>query len=171
MLENLYDDIGSKIKNLAKWIFVGETISAIIVGIVMLTNTKVVDDLLGIIIIVLGTVIAWISSWSFYAFGQLVEDVHDIKNQNSKICNEEKLTIETKEKTKTTISKKTTSSNTSKINSNNTNDFLKTGQEKTQKMLPCPYCGEDLVVMGWDENDLSEKQTCPLCGKEILFNK
>jgi len=39
-------------------------------------------------------------------------------------------------------------------------------KEETQ-VLPCPECGEDLSFMGWD--DLKQKQSCPFCGKEILF--
>ena len=34
---------------------------------------------------------------------------------------------------------------------------------------PCPECGEDLSFMGWDEEELRQKQECPLCGKEIVI--
>ena len=44
-------------------------------------------------------------------------------------------------------------------------------KEEPQPVLPCPNCGEDLDFMGWDENALKERQVCPLCGKDITFNR
>ena len=38
MSQNLYENIGGKIKNWSKWIFIIEAISAIIGGIVLMAN-------------------------------------------------------------------------------------------------------------------------------------
>ena len=80
MLDNLYENIGSKIKNLAKWILIIETIGAIIMGLVLFF----VDDsliLFGLLTLVCGPIVAYIGSWILYAFGELVEDVHAIRNK------------------------------------------------------------------------------------------
>ena len=80
MLDNLYSNIGTKIKNGAKLIFIAEAIAAIIGGICLM------DELLGIIIIFCGPLVAYVSSWLLYAFGELVEDTHAIRK---KICQQE----------------------------------------------------------------------------------
>ena len=87
---------------------------------------------------------------------------------------EEKAIREALEQARREDAKKVISPRTPEISSNNTNDSTKKEhkeKEEPQNILPCPQCGEDLAFMGWDDNDLKEKQTCPLCGKEILFNQ
>ena len=78
MLDNLYENIGSKIKNWAKWIFVIEAIGAVITGLVLLFTD---EDLIlyGLLTLVCGPIVAWVGSWILYAFGELVEDVGRIR--------------------------------------------------------------------------------------------
>ncbi len=80
MLDNLYENIGGKIKNWAKWLFIVEAISAIITGIVLIVND---DDYIthGILTLICGPIVAWVGSWLMYAFGQLVEDVHAMRDK------------------------------------------------------------------------------------------
>ena len=80
MLDNLYENIGGKIKNWAKWIFIFEVIGAIITGLVLLFTD---EDLIlyGLLTLVCGTIVAYIGSWILYAFGQLVEDVHAMRDK------------------------------------------------------------------------------------------
>ena len=78
MFDNLYDNIGAKIKNWAKWIFIIEAISAIIGGIGLMANDAA---FIGFIVLICGPLVAWVSSWLLYAFGELVEDVHAIRNK------------------------------------------------------------------------------------------
>ena len=70
MLNNLYDNIGTKIKNWAIWVFVIEAITAIIGGIVLLIEEAF---LAGIASIILGPLAAWVSSWLLYGFGELID--------------------------------------------------------------------------------------------------
>ena len=82
MLDNLYTDIGTQIKNWAKSIFVVESAICLFGGIIFLIANE--NDSLtfyGFLIILLGPVVAWVSSWILYAFGQLVEDVHAMRNK------------------------------------------------------------------------------------------
>jgi|GEM_PF-1092379 len=87
MLDNLYTDIGVKIKNWAKWIFIVEAIGAVIAGIVLLADEFI---LAGLLTLVCGPIIALVSTWLLYAFGQLVDDTYAIRNQGKKINNIDK---------------------------------------------------------------------------------
>ena len=72
MLDELYTDIGGKIKNWAKWIFIVEAIGAIITGLVLLcTDADLVVS--GLLVMFLGPFVAWVSSWILYGFGELIE--------------------------------------------------------------------------------------------------
>lgn len=76
MLDELYTDVGGKIKNWAKWIFIVEAIGAIITGLVLLcTDADLVVS--GLLVMFLGPFVAWVSSWILYAFGELVEKTSD----------------------------------------------------------------------------------------------
>ena len=86
MLDTLYENIGGKIKNWAKWIFIIEAIGAIITGLVLLCTD---EDLIlyGLLTAICGPIVAYVSSWILYAFGELVEDVHVIRYNKKTIDN------------------------------------------------------------------------------------
>ena len=94
----MYDNIGGKIKGLAKTMFIVEAIGAVIMGIALLTTD---DDfiLAGLLTLFCGPIIAWVSSWILYAFGELVEDIHAMRNKYYPIA-EEQANRETEEKAK-----------------------------------------------------------------------
>ena len=96
MLDNLYENIGGKIKNWSKWIFIIEAIGAIITGFNLIFADK---DLIlfGFLTLVCGPAVAYIGSWVLYAFGELVEDVHAIRNKEGTTA-EEKAKREAEEK-------------------------------------------------------------------------
>lgn len=70
MFEDLYKDIGKKIKGLVKWIFAVEAAGMIIAGLVMLFDYA---PIAGMVFLIVGPLVAWISSWLLYAFGELVD--------------------------------------------------------------------------------------------------
>ena len=80
MFDNLYDNIGEKIKRLAKWTFIVEAVSAVITGFVLLFDG---DDSFwwGLLLIFCGPVVAWVSSWLLYAFGDIVDNISAIRNK------------------------------------------------------------------------------------------
>ena len=92
MLDNLYENIGSKIKNWAKVIFIIEAIGSIIAGLVLLFTD---EDLIlyGLLTLVCGPIVAWVGSWILYAFGELVEDTHAIRNEYYPIINDIKKNV------------------------------------------------------------------------------
>ena len=74
----MYNNIGKKIKILAKATFIIEAIAAVISGIALMP----IDDefiLFGLLIMFFGPVVAWVSSWILYGFGELVDKTCDIE--------------------------------------------------------------------------------------------
>ena len=180
----MYDNIGGKIKGLAKAMFIFEAIGAVITGFVLCTAD---DDfiLAGLLTLFCGPIVAWVSSWILYAFGELVEDVHAmrdkispifkpiVKNETEQKQPQAKINPNVTNKETPTFQKSIeTNSNCTEVPQQNISQKeAEAKKEEALEALPCPECGEDLSFMGWDENELKEKQTCPLCGKEILFKQ
>jgi hypothetical protein len=73
----MYDNIGGKIKGLAKATFIVEAIAAVITGIAFMAMD---DDLVpvGLLVMILGPIVAWVSSWLLYGFGELIDKTCDI---------------------------------------------------------------------------------------------
>lgn len=78
----MYDNIGGKIKGLAKWTFAVEAIAAVICGFML-----IVEDfdmiLLGLLVIAVGPLVAWAFSWLLYGFGELIDNT-DIIARNTR---------------------------------------------------------------------------------------
>ena len=89
-LDSLYKDIGKKLKNWAKWIFIIEAISSVIGALAMIFSEDDVLLVVGFVMIFAGPLIAWVSSWLLYAFGELVD----------KTCESEKNTRENEKNTR-----------------------------------------------------------------------
>ena len=70
----MYDNIGGKIKGLARAIFFIEAIGSIITGIALGVEYEFC-----FIICLIGPLVAWISSWLLYGFGELVDKACDIE--------------------------------------------------------------------------------------------
>lgn len=69
----MFDNVGSKIKGLASFFCWGGIIASIIGGIILIGLD---EDLIfaGIAVIVIGSLLSWISSFVLYGFGELVEN-------------------------------------------------------------------------------------------------
>ena len=79
----MYDNIGGKIKSLAVWMFIFEATGSIITGFVLMAE----EDALYILLVIFGPIIAWVSSWILYAFGEMVEKTCDNENNTRHILN------------------------------------------------------------------------------------
>ena len=79
----MYNNIGSKIKWLASTIFIIEAIGAAISGFALVfLNENMIP--IGLLVIVVGPIFAWISSWLLYGFGELIDKVCDIESNMRK---------------------------------------------------------------------------------------
>ena len=57
----MYDNIGRKIKGLAKAVFIVEAIAAAITGIALMASDEI--PIIGLLVMIVGPLVAWVSSW------------------------------------------------------------------------------------------------------------
>ena len=69
----MYDNIGGKIKGLAKVGFAVMALGSFIAGIAVLSNGSKSNETLGVLLMLLGPVVSWISSWMLYGFGEIID--------------------------------------------------------------------------------------------------
>jgi len=74
----MYDNIGGKIKGLAKASFIVAAIAEVITGIALMATD---EDLIGygLLVMFVGPIVAWVSSWLLYGFGELIDKASDIE--------------------------------------------------------------------------------------------
>lgn len=87
----MFNNIGGKIKGLAKFICWAGIIVSVIAGIILIANatkgsgqyryTDTATIVLGVITIVVGSIASWVGSFVLYGFGELVENSSAIKNE------------------------------------------------------------------------------------------
>lgn len=85
-INGIYRNIGGKIKGLAKWTFIISTIAAEIGGLVMLIEgIDYAEELipLALLTMVIGPIIMWISTWTLYGFGEIIDKLCEISRNTS----------------------------------------------------------------------------------------
>lgn len=78
----MYENVGRKIKSLAKAVFVVEAIIAVITGIILMSIDNNLS-LFGFLILVIGPLASWLSSLLLYGFGELIDKVIEIERNIS----------------------------------------------------------------------------------------
>ncbi len=91
----MFKNIGMKIKGLAKFIFWVLTILSVIGGLIIIiqafgssaanSQDKIVGILIGVGVIIVGIIVAWLQNFLLYGFGELVDS-----NQRILRCLEER---------------------------------------------------------------------------------
>ena len=80
----MYDNIGRKIKDLARTVFYIVTFLSLCMAIGnILSDPGVISIFLSIALIIFVPLAAWISSWVLYGFGELIEKVCVIARNTS----------------------------------------------------------------------------------------
>lgn len=88
-MENIYGNIGGKLKALAKVVFVLESIAFFYLGLkMMMSDMGPRAILIGMLVAIIGPFVAWVSSWLLYAFGELVEKTSDNESNTRNILKE-----------------------------------------------------------------------------------
>lgn len=82
MLDELYSDIGQKMKNWAKGIFVVETILTIL-GAIITFFIEPEMFFLCVLMVVIGPLLAWISTWMLYGFGEIIDRLSSIDDKTT----------------------------------------------------------------------------------------
>ncbi len=79
----MYENIGGKIKTLAKVSFWVIAIASIVVGVILAGYTKGIS-LLGAL---MGAFLAWISTWTLYGFGEIIDKLNAIEKNTRNATN------------------------------------------------------------------------------------
>lgn len=74
----MFDNIGSKIKSLAKIVCWAGIIITVIAGIVLLASGGDVSSPIGLVLVIAGPISSWIGSFFVYGFGELIEKTSEI---------------------------------------------------------------------------------------------
>ncbi len=127
----MFNNIGAKIKGLAIGTFIVETLGALITGICLWADWGDTEGfLLFLAIGVGGSLVAWISSWFIYGYGELIENtgntVTQIKSIDQKLDSAPSNHINTKD-------------NASKNSSTNNSILFK---DKSSDSWKCKTCGK-----------------------------
>ena len=148
----MYENIGVKIKGWAKASFIVEAIASVITGIALWIDT---EEWWCALILFCGPILAWVSSWLIYGFGEIIDKLREIelntRGGQSKIKIKE--TAEKAEKEEVEHMQR------ERIES-----ILKKQNTKVISNAPstkrCPHCGENI-----------SSSVCDMCGKSNnLFN-
>ena len=134
----MYDDIGEKIKGLAKVMFIVGAIAAVIGGLVLLVDKFLA---IGLLTLFLGPVVAWVYSWLLYGFGELIDNACIIA-------------ANTRASKKASTNLNTANNAINKMEG--AKPFLKSiPANQTSTRQQCPHCGETIT-----------SKICAMCGKE-----
>ena len=79
----MFNNIGSKIKALAKVICWLGIIISVITGIIGIINGTEQSTVSGVITIIFGSLASWLGSFFAYGFGQLIENTDEIRKNTS----------------------------------------------------------------------------------------
>ena len=150
-----YENIGDKIKGLAQMAFVVEAIAAVIAGIALMISD---EDLIlyGLLVLIAGPIIAWVSSWLLYGFGQLIENSDIIAEEyNRKNEKHEKAVAKNNEK-KQAQRKKQIKANIENPNFDD-DEYID---------ITCSNCQAELSFTK-GQLQSGEELTCPMCDAQI----
>lgn len=166
----MYDNIGSKIKTLAKVVFVIMAILSVILGIVVAATA--VEDYneekapLGLLIAGIGILLSWVGTFFLYGFGQLIENsdilVREAKKQSNGI---QKISTESTSNTSSATNTTVGTSKFAQMNFKSTQPAQATPTTHTINFTQssttatnfkrCPHCGERVT-----------SRTCDVCGRD-----
>ena len=152
-----YENIGDKIKGLAKASFIVVAMAAVGAGIALMASA---DDMIpvGLLVMVVGPIVAWVSSWLLYGFGQLIENsdiiAEEYNRKNEKhervvAKNNERKQEQRKKAIKATMANpKISEDEFVDITCSNCNAELAfpKGQLQSGEDLTCPMCDEHISV-------------------------
>lgn len=177
----MFNNVGKKIQGIAKAFFIADIVVSVIAGIGVLFAALVEDEELFcmcIFIVPIGVAIscfiAWIIALLICGFGKLVEDVGAIRGKGETLNVEKTQTYPSMAQQKNATAKPNVAKTQPvapqpKPVANKPELAQSPIQKDEKKELPCPECGEELAFMGWSDEELKEKQECPMCKKEIIL--
>lgn len=150
----MYENIGGKIKNLAKGIFIIETCASIIGGIVLMSMGVYLVGM-GLLLCLIGPAVAWISSWFLYGIGEIIDKLTAIE-------------INTRNYNMNKSERNEVAGNKSGFEeSENSNSF---GSDPETKTLDASYRELPISTSVFDDKDFIDIP-CPECNKSLYLHK
>lgn len=148
----MFDNIGSKIKTLAKVLTWLGIIGSCISGILLMAED---EDLIaaGLLIIIFGSLISWGGSFLLYGFGQLIE------NSDRMVQLMGSGTASTKRERKVESERAPQPKKTQKA----VKAVPQPSEPDELSEIICPHCGEELYVSMEEESGFF----CPFCGVRV----
>lgn len=157
----MFDNIGEKIKILAKILCWLGIIASVIVGIVLMIKDESLT-LIGILIAVIGSLLSWAGSSIMYGFGRLVKNSDILVNLNhdysQNIINNEQRNINSSVNGTTNPYKSDRASSTI---TDCAQETVQVSLSNTEKII-CPNCGFEQA---------SNRSCCWKCGVNFNINK
>jgi hypothetical protein len=163
----MYDNIGEKIKGLAKATFIVETIASVITGIALWIET---EEWWCALILFCGPIVAWVSSWLLYGFGEIIDKLCDIE-QNTRGGQSKTKIKETAEKAEKEAAEKIKREAEARAKREAEEKTKREATERARRIsiereianieyvdITCPNCHEKLSF----EKEISEAH-CPFC--------
>ena len=150
----MFENIGEKIKGLAKVICVIGIVFSVIYGLDIMMEGK--DFVMtGLITAIVGSVISWISSFFTYGFGTLISNSEKIARNIESIDSYSEEMVKRNNQNK---------ESNEKVKEEKKNENAKMTEEKIE--IKCPSCGIDLA---YNKDFLKDKDKieCPMCKNEI----
>lgn len=158
----MFDNIGSKIKTVAATIAWLGIIGSIIIGSVMIKEANdsyypsATETLSGWLVIIVGSLSSWVSSFTLYGFGQLIENTDTI-------CSEMESIRHITSKHITNASDKAQSSSNGVKSSTNSNDTI-SYTNLDPCLGTCDFCNkENVEVVGCKIVDSMGTRSLYLC--------
>ena len=142
----MYDNIGNKIKILAKTVCLLGIIGSVIFGLIVCFGTGEFRAI-GLLYVLIGSIMSWISSFITYGFGELIEKVCSI----DKKINFRSLSKEEQEKSLIMTKKFTINLNQELEEVEEENNTYK----KVEHKWRCSNCGK-----------MISEDVCPFCGNK-----
>ena len=159
----MFNNIGQKIKSLAKVFFWIGVIGSAVSGIVMMTADDEAMIVFGVLTIVFGIMFSWVGNFFIYGFGQLVE------NSDRMVQLLESGTVSTKRERKAESERAPQPKYAPKPPKAEPKASRRS-MEEPQPSEPdelaeiiCPHCGEELYVSKEEESGFF----CPFCGGKV----
>ena len=152
----MFDNIGGKIKVLAVVVTIIGCIVSFVFGIILFVEGEVG---MGFLVIIMGGLLSWVSSFVLYGFGELIESNQNIQKTNKDIY------LHLKSNNDSTTEEKMNQGTTSTANNTSTyksylDEFMKKSPAPAgKKKSYCPDCGKE-------RNDYDTM--CNFCGYKFL---
>ncbi len=157
----MFNNISKKIKSLAQILCWAGIICSLVSGIVIIATGDLA--FLGFVVIVIGSLLSWVSSFTLYGFGQLIENTSPLVQNVQNTSSNKK--VESTKKIKEAIYTE--------------EDFLKDIQnEAAKKQAPATFSTEvketqtaDLKLILQDQKDLYSEEELEIIKKELSARK